>query len=76
MTGMRLSFKCPCAFEKNDVMVSATETEHYMVFMCLQCKTLTSTQISEDQVRYSQSNQEKTCRKCRTKLMVITDPGA
>ena len=72
MPGMRLTFKCPCGFARNHVMVGATEDGYYYeVLICLECKTLFSMRSSA-----SQGHRKKVCRKCRKEPIAVTHRGA
>lgn len=70
MPGMRLSFSCSCGYQLHDVEVGATESGHYEVFLCLQCKEIFSVWESTNR------DYRKNCRKCGKNLMAVTDPGA
>lgn len=70
MPGLCLSFICPCGFQKEDISVGATETGVYTVFLCLQCKTISSIWASFGKHPIGD------CKKCGQKLMAVTDPGA
>lgn len=69
MPGMSLSFNCPCGFQRDDIWVGATETGHYTVFLCLQCKKIFSIWTS---VR---KHHNRVCKRCGMKLMAATDSG-
>ena len=72
MPGMLLSFSCPCGYRKDDVNVGATETGHYVVYLCLGCKILFSVWISAHSSHDQPIRLAGNCRKCGAGLSDLT----
>ena len=70
MPGSNLSFICPCGFQSHDIKAGATETGEYTVFLCLQCKRISSIWTS------TKHPFKRACNKCGMWLITVTDSGA